>query len=64
MMMNKELIQDVIDRLLKYGSDYEEELKKLNEKFGMNFTTVNSVRKYEPTEFKNNRPEPIADAAK
>lgn len=49
-MMDKELIQDVIDRILKYGASYEKKLKELNNEFPLNYNQSDPVRKYERTE--------------
>lgn len=40
----KELIQDVIDRELRYGDRYKQALKDLNKKFPINYTTIDYAR--------------------
>ena len=45
MILNKEIVQDVIDRLL-YCEDYLEQLTQLNAKFEVNVRKVNDVRIY------------------
>jgi len=51
MTVDKVLVQDVIDRILKYGTTYEKELRNLNEKYEMKFTVHNNVRRYDAREF-------------
>ena len=46
MEIDKDLIQDVIDRLLKHGRKYSEELKKLNKKYPVKYKMVNEKRSY------------------
>lgn len=52
MTVDKALVQDVIDRILKYGFEYEKELRQLNEKFEMKYTVYNNIRRYESNGFK------------
>ena len=46
MEIDKDLIQDVIDRLLKHGRKYSEELKRLNKKYPVKYKMVNEKRSY------------------
>lgn len=51
-MINRDVIQDVIDRILKYKEDYLKELKLLNKKFDIKLNTTTVLRKYKSVDKK------------
>lgn len=40
------LVQDVIDRHIKYGTEYLEQIQKLNDKYVLDVKTVHGIRIY------------------
>jgi hypothetical protein len=48
MEIDRDLIQDVIDRIIKYGQDYANELRTLNKKHPVEYKIVGERRTYPP----------------
>ena len=46
MPIDKELIQDVIDRMIKFEEQYNSQLRELNSKFEIDYKIVDSIRTY------------------
>jgi spore coat polysaccharide biosynthesis protein SpsF (cytidylyltransferase family) len=63
MAIDKELVQDVIDRMLKYGAAYERAIRELNKGFAVDYKTKVFTRKYENEEQEKKDSEQAAKGA-